>query len=79
MKKCPNCDSEKLEKISETEFYCPDCDITFKLEKGKVKVSTEGKGRLQKIEEDVAVLQKKQDELLRYLFRDDEESPLPFI
>ncbi|MBA7495390.1 hypothetical protein ES702_05972 [subsurface metagenome] len=40
---CPNCGSKEIEKISENEIYCVECDESFKRDKGKV---THKKGSL---------------------------------
>jgi len=56
---CPNCgNKDTIEKLSDSEIYCPDCNATFKVEKGKVKPQPKGKldefaERLKKIEENL--------------------------
>lgn len=66
--KCPNCQSEKIETLASvdgnTEAYCPACDNTFLVKKGKaVPAAPESGGRLKKLEEDFCFLKKDHDEL----------------
>jgi hypothetical protein len=54
--KCFNgCDVE-MEKIAENEYYCQKCDKSFAVRNGKVK--NESKGRIQVIEENLAITQR---------------------
>ena len=72
--KCPNCDTG-MEKLSETEFFCETDNMTVIIKDGKAKAQL-GKGRLQGIEEAIAVLQKEQQDIKDDLYGD---SALPFI
>lgn len=72
--KCPNCDTE-MEKLSETEFFCETDNMTITIKNGKAKAQL-GKGRLQSLEEAIAILQKEQADIKADLYGD---SALPFI
>ena len=72
--KCPNCGKD-LEQLSETEFFCKDDNLTIEVKDGKAKAQI-GKGRLQSLEETVAILQKKQQDLEKDLYGD---SAFPFL
>ena len=69
--KCLICNKTELEKISETELYCPECDKTIVMQNGKAKLQT-GKGRVQTIEENLAFTQKELADLKKALFGEDE-------
>ena len=62
---CNNC-GEKVEKISETEYYCPKCDCTYTVEKGK-KVRPQPTNRIAQIEEDVKVIKEIQGKIVETL------------
>jgi ribosomal protein L37AE/L43A len=74
MEFCSNCGSKDLEKISDNEFYCKECDITYKVEKGKVK--PQPKGKLEDFDERLKKVERVVDKQSRDLYG---ESALPFI
>jgi len=49
---CPNCGNKEVEKVSDNELYCGQCDMTFTIEKGK-KVKAKPSNRISQIEESV--------------------------
>ena len=48
---CPSCGNQDIEKIDDVHFYCKECDVTYKEEKGKKVVSKEGMQTLKDIRE----------------------------
>lgn len=74
MEFCSNCGNKEMEKISNNEFYCKECDITYKIEKGKVK--PQPKGRLEDFDERI----KRAEQIIEKHHKDlYGESALPFI
>jgi hypothetical protein len=78
-KLCPNC-KKALDTAGENVFYCEPCDLTFELKKGRVKASAGGnpedpakKGKIQKLEEDLAYLSEENKKIKDYLFGPGEE------
>jgi DNA repair exonuclease SbcCD ATPase subunit len=70
MPKCPLCETE-LEKLSETELYCPKDDLTMKLNKGRLVATTpdpKNKGKIQELEESIAELQNENINIKKVLF-----------
>lgn len=51
MQYCPNCGKKESEltKISDTQWYCPDCDETYTIEKGKPRVDKSSKTKFDQI------------------------------
>jgi len=71
---CPNCGNKEIEKITENEIYCPDCDISFKIEKGKAK--PQPKGKLDEFHERLKNIEDKLNKVHKDLYG---ESALPFF
>ena len=49
---CPNCGNKEIEKTAENEIYCPECDKTFTVDKGK-KIRAQPKNRISQVEQAV--------------------------
>ena len=47
---CNNCGNKDIEKTGDNEYYCPTCDMTYTIEKGK-KVRAQPKNRISQIEQ----------------------------
>ena len=70
---CPNCKEKELHNVSDTEKYCDVCDLTFTVAKGKTKVDTDKKGKIQELEEEISILKVKIDKTHEKLFGDKDE------
>ena len=70
---CPNCKEKELLNVSDTEKYCDKCDLTFNVTKGKTKVDSEKKGKIQELEEEVAILKVNTKKMHEKLFGDKDE------
>ena len=54
---CPNCGDKDVEKLSDTEVYCPKCDQSFEVKQGKAAIKPSGRlsgieQRLEKLDSD---------------------------
>ena len=46
---CNSCGDQNIEKISDKEYYCPNCDVTYTVDKGK-KVKPQPHNRITQLE-----------------------------
>lgn len=72
MPKCPLCETE-LEKISDTELFCPKEEMTFKLSKGRMVVQPDDpdkKGKIRLLEEELAEHRLELNRLKEFLIGD---------